>query len=487
MTAISLFARTRRQLLSRSLSLFQIRRGRVTLNDPLSFGPPTRTLLNSSRDELLVYIARTAVDPAYRQAMPSLEEVGVFRAASGEQLRRKEARAAMATELGDFDLVGDESTAVAAALSPAPARRMRSSTAVDGRALGRSVAPPLTYSELLSMCDADGKFSDVTQMRVRQCAFYVGVVRDDDVEPSSADEDDPALTFEARRALWRFLLRGTTPALSRGEIQKLVVDYQRVKSQWESIASFPEQVERFAGFRDRQQRVDKDVVRTDRTLAFFRGETDAGAGFNANVEKLRRILMSYSFFNYDVGYVQGMNDLLAPILFVFQGDEAEAFWCFVALMRQRAKFFDADQAGMTRELEMLGHALRILDAEFYEHLVRADSANCFFAYRWLLCLFKRELSFPDTLRLWEVLWSGYLTDRMQTFVAVAMILSQRDEILNARMQFDEILHHVNKMARNIDLDAILSDAERYYTMFQRHLATASDDSVSAHIRTFFDT
>jgi hypothetical protein len=63
---------------------------------------------------------------------------------------------------------------------------------------------------------------------------------------------------------------------------------------------------------------------------------------------------------------------------------------------------------------MLGHALRILDAEFYEHLVRTDSANCFFAYRWLLCLFKRELSFPDTLRLWEVLWSGYLTDRMQT-------------------------------------------------------------------------
>jgi hypothetical protein len=206
-------------------------------------------------------------------------------------------------------------------------------------------------------------------------------------------------------------------------------------------------VDHFAGFRDRQQRVDKDVVRTDRTLAFYRGETDAGAGPNANVEKLRRILMSYSFFNFDVGYVQGMNDLLAPILFVFQGDEAEAFWCFVALMRQRAKFFDADQAGMTLELEMLGHALRILDAEFYDHLVRTDSANCFFAYRWLLCLFKRELSFPDTLRLWEVLWSGYLTDRMQTFVAVAMILSQRDEILSKRMQFDEILHHVNKMSR----------------------------------------
>jgi hypothetical protein len=137
----------------------------------------------------------------------------------------------MATELGDFALVDEDGGAAPANArrwlsSPPETRRMRSSSTVDGRALGRSVAPPLTYSELLSMCDADGKFSDVTQLRVRQCAFYVGVVRDDDVEPSGDDEDDPSLTFEARRALWRFLLRGTTPALSRGETQKLAVDYR---------------------------------------------------------------------------------------------------------------------------------------------------------------------------------------------------------------------------------------------------------------------
>lgn len=41
--------------------------------------------------------------------------------------------------------------------------------------------------------------------------------------------------------------------------------------------------------------------------------------------------MTYVMYNFDLGYVQGMSDLLAPILYVTQ-DEATAFWCFVGYM-----------------------------------------------------------------------------------------------------------------------------------------------------------
>ena len=148
--------------------------------------------------------------------------------------------------------------------------------------------------------------------------------------------------------------------------------------------------------------VSKDVTRTDRTHPFFRGQGDHGSGKNENVDRLYNILLSYSMFNFDTGYVQGMNDLLAPILFVNEGDESEAFHMFVALMRRRAKFFAADQVGMTACLEMFAQALRVLDPEFADYLEKHDSFNCFFAYRWFLCLFKREFSFEDTMRLWEV-------------------------------------------------------------------------------------
>lgn len=70
---------------------------------------------------------------------------------------------------------------------------------------------------------------------------------------------------------------------------------------------------------------EKDVNRTDRTHPFFEGEN------NANLCLLNDILMTYVMYNFDLGYVQGMSDLLSPIL-ILLSNEVDAFWCFVGLM-----------------------------------------------------------------------------------------------------------------------------------------------------------
>jgi hypothetical protein len=46
---------------------------------------------------------------------------------------------------------------------------------------------------------------------------------------------------------------------------------------------------------------------------------------------LSDILMTYVMYNFDLGYVQGMSDLLSPILCVMT-NEVDAFWCFVGFM-----------------------------------------------------------------------------------------------------------------------------------------------------------
>jgi len=43
--------------------------------------------------------------------------------------------------------------------------------------------------------------------------------------------------------------------------------------------------------------------------------------------------MSYMMYNFDLGYVQGMSDLLSPIL-MLMNNEPDAFWCFAGFMEK---------------------------------------------------------------------------------------------------------------------------------------------------------
>lgn len=79
--------------------------------------------------------------------------------------------------------------------------------------------------------------------------------------------------------------------------------------------------------------MEKDVHRTDRSHPFFSGDESS-----EHLAQLRAILLTYCMYNFDLGYCQGMSDLAAPILVVMQ-NEADAFWCFVALMERMQSNF----------------------------------------------------------------------------------------------------------------------------------------------------
>ena len=93
---------------------------------------------------------------------------------------------------------------------------------------------------------------------------------------------------------------------------------------------------------ERKYRIEKDVIRTDRQVDFFsstepdhvkspNGSPTLVIEPNIGLTTLRDVLMTYTVYNFELGYVQGMSDLCAPILEVMQNEE-ETFWCFAAFM-----------------------------------------------------------------------------------------------------------------------------------------------------------
>ncbi|MDI1492464.1 MAG: GTPase activating protein [Ramalina farinacea] len=184
------------------------------------------------------------------------------------------------------------------------------------------------------------------------------------------------------------------------------------------------------------------------------------------MEQMKDMLLTYNEYNSELGYVQGMSDLLAPIYAVEQ-DDAIAFWGFVGFMERMERNFLRDQSGMRNQLLTLDHLVQLMDPALYLHLQSADSTNFFFFFRMLLVWFKREFEWPDVLRLWEALWTDWLSSNFHLFIALAILEKHRDVIMGHLKHFDEVLKYVNELSNKIDLQSTLHRAHALFRRFQR--------------------
>uniref|UniRef100_A0A8C2RW34 Small G protein signaling modulator 2 n=1 Tax=Capra hircus TaxID=9925 RepID=A0A8C2RW34_CAPHI len=126
-------------------------------------------------------------------------------------------------------------------------------------------------------------------------------------------------------------------------------------------------------------RIDKDVQRCDRNYWYFTPP---------NLERLRDVMCSYVWEHLDVGYVQGMCDLLAPLLVVLDNDQL-AYSCFSHLMKRMSQNFPNGGA-MDAHFANMRSLIQILDSELFELMHQnGDYTHFYFCYRWFLLDFKR--------------------------------------------------------------------------------------------------
>lgn len=173
---------------------------------------------------------------------------------------------------------------------------------------------------------------------------------------------------------------------------------------------------------------------------------------------LHDILMTYCMYDFDLGYVQGMSDLLSPLLYVME-NEVDAFWCFASYMDQMHQNFEEQMQGMKTQLIQLSTLLRLLDSGFCSYLESQDSGYLYFCFRWLLIRFKREFSFLDILRLWEVMWTELPCKNFHLLLCCAILESEKQQIMEKHYGFNEILKHINELSMKIDVEDILCKAE----------------------------
>ncbi|EEC77143.1 hypothetical protein OsI_15582 [Oryza sativa Indica Group] len=162
------------------------------------------------------------------------------------------------------------------------------------------------------------------------------------------------------------------------------------------------------------EQIDRDVKRTHPEMQFFNGDSSDAL---SNQESLKRILTIFAKLNPGIRYVQGMNEVLAPLYYVFKNDpeennaesaEPDAFFCFVELLSgfrdNFCKQLDNSVVGIRSTISKLSQLLKRHDEELWRHLEVVTKVNPqFYAFRWITLLLTQEFKFRDCIHIWDAL------------------------------------------------------------------------------------
>ncbi|KAL6006294.1 hypothetical protein ACLOJK_040340 [Asimina triloba] len=214
------------------------------------------------------------------------------------------------------------------------------------------------------------------------------------------------------------------------------------------------------------EQIDRDLQRTHPNVRFFSSDSPLG---HKRRKEMRNILLLFAKLNPAIRYVQGMNEVLAPLYYVFSTDpdeqnapepsnaEADSFGCFVLLLSDSVDHFcqqlDNSSVGILSTLARLVELVKENDEELWQHLEIVGKSNFtkvtlkanlkssimwqitsenqgletskltaakgmqfkfegilvnpqFYAFRWITLLLTQEFDMYNIMRIWDSLLSN---------------------------------------------------------------------------------
>ncbi|RYP40804.1 hypothetical protein DL767_001450 [Monosporascus sp. MG133] len=139
-------------------------------------------------------------------------------------------------------------------------------------------------------------------------------------------------------------------------------------------------------------------------------------------EGLFGVCKAYALFDEGVGYAQGMNFLVMPLL--FNMPEEEAFCILVRLMNhyKLRDLFIQDMPGLHLRLYQFERLLEDLEPALYCHLRRRGISSHLYATQWFLTLFAYRFPLQLVLRIYDLIFS----EGLEAILRFGVVLMQKN-------------------------------------------------------------
>jgi hypothetical protein len=234
--------------------------------------------------------------------------------------------------------------------------------------------------------------------------------------------------------------------------------------------------------------ISSDVPRTQPDYTLFRHE-----GLQ---NMMTRILFIWAVRHPASGYVQGMNDLITPLIATFLNNyspinfttfamtetlkteltpdvisqvEADTYWCFSKIMDHITDNYTSSHIGVNKCLNKMKDITRKLDSELTSHFEKHGVEFFQFAFRWVYCLLVREFPLKLAIRLFDT----YISDDrgftvLHSYICIAIILKWSKKL--KKMRFNDLILFLQRIPTNEwvdqDIDMLIAEAYVFRTLYE---------------------
>lgn len=215
---------------------------------------------------------------------------------------------------------------------------------------------------------------------------------------------------------------------------------------------------------------------------------------------MERVLYIWSIRHPASGYVQGINDLVTPFIFVLLAAElkepledldmdsveesvlttveASAYWCLTKVLNDIQDHYTAGQPGIQQMIAKLKEIVRRIDEKLYRHLEQQGLDFLQFSFRWMNCLLLREFPLPCVVRLWDTYIAepseGFST--FHVYVCAVFLIYWSPQL--KQMDFQQLMLFMQKLPtgrwRTQEIETLLAEAYVLKSLFHsspKHLTT----------------
>ncbi|CAD8087505.1 unnamed protein product [Paramecium primaurelia] len=175
-----------------------------------------------------------------------------------------------------------------------------------------------------------------------------------------------------------------------------------------------------------------------------------GVQNSTKLDLLKRILYIYSLLHPNIGYISGMNYILAPIIKVIQ-KEADCYFCFELVMeKQKHLFLQPDnEKGLQAIMNRFDELINNQEPQIFKHINQLGFVPSHFFVGLFITLFTSYLDIEIVIELWDNMLAQEYQD-YQFKIILEMLRVLRDKILKSNInQFLELITLKNENQVNI--------------------------------------